>query len=89
MSTSSKPALTRQQVHDTLWNLAAKHTDKDPGTIQPTSRLAQDLGADSLQIVELTMELEEQLGITLPEEVADNPNLTLAEIEQAICNRSG
>ncbi len=89
MTTSSKPALTREQVHEVLWSLAAKHTDKEPGTIKSGSRLVQDLGADSLTVVELNMELEEKLGITLPDEVADNPNLTLGEIEQAICSQGG
>jgi acyl carrier protein len=84
MPTSSKPALTREQVHELLWSLAAKHTDRDPSTIQSSSRLVQDLGADSLEVVELTMALEETLGMTLPDEVADNPDLTLGEIEQAI-----
>jgi len=87
MTTSSKPALTREQIHEVVWSLAAKHTDRDRSTIESNSRLVQDLGADSLEVVELTMELEEKLGITLPDEVADNPNLTLGEIEQAICNQ--
>ena len=86
MTTSSKQVLTRQQVHELLWSLVAKHTDRDASTIQPSSRLVQDLGADSLEMVELTMELEEKLGITLPEDVADRPNLTLREIEDAICS---
>ena len=86
MTTSSKPVLTRELVHKVLWTLAAKHTDKDPSTFSPKSRLVQDLGADSLEVVELTMELEEQLGITLPEEIGDNPHLTLGEIEEAICS---
>jgi acyl carrier protein len=87
MPTSSQPALPREQIHELLWNLAAKHTDQDPNTIQSSSRLVQDLGADSLEVVELTMALEETLGIKLPDEIADKPDLTLGEIEQAICNR--
>lgn len=89
MTTSSKPAVTRQQVHEVLWSLAAKHTDREPNTIQPSNRLVQDLGADSLEVVELQLELEEKLGITLPDEVADNPTLTLGEIEEAICKHYG
>ncbi len=89
MPTSSKPALTREQLHELLWSLAAKHTDRDPSTIQSSSRLVQDLGADSLEVVELTMALEEKLGIELPDEVADNPDLTLGEIELAIDKQCG
>ena len=89
MTTSSKPALTEGQVHEILWNLAAKHTDRDPSTIQPDSRLMHDLGADSLDVVELTMAVEERLGIKLPDEVMDSPDLILAEIERAIDNQCG
>jgi len=87
MPTSSKPVWTREQIHELLWSLAAKHTTKDPSTFQVNSRLVHDLGADSLDVVELQMELQEQLGIPLPEEIADNLNITLGEIEEAIAQQ--
>ena len=85
MSTASKPALTREQVHEVLWKLAASHLDKRDDQLKPDSRLVQDLGADSLEVVELSMELESRLGISIPDKVLDRPDLTLAEIETAIC----
>lgn len=39
--------------------------------ITPDSRFAEDLNADSLDIVELTMELEENFGIEIPDEDVD------------------
>jgi acyl carrier protein len=88
MPTSSKPGLTREQIHEVLWSLAAKHTSHEPSAIQVNSRLVHDLGADSLDVVELQMELQEQLGITLPEEIADNLNLTLGEIEESLWHQA-
>jgi acyl carrier protein len=85
MPTSSKRALTREQVHEVLWNLAAQQTDKEVGNIRPGHKLIQDLGADSLDMAELTMELEERLGIELPKEVTEKSDLTMGEIEEAIC----
>ena len=85
MTTTSKPALTREQVHETLWHLAAEHLDKKPDQLKPESRLVQDLGADSLEIVELSMELESRLGITIPDDKLEGPNLTLSDVEKAIC----
>lgn len=36
-------------------------------SITPQSEVVKDLGADSLDVVELIMKLEETYGITLPE----------------------
>jgi acyl carrier protein len=83
--TTTNRILTREQVHNVLWELAAKHSGQDAAQLLPTSRLIQDLGTDSLTVTELTMELEERLGVTLPEELLDNPNLTLGDIEEAVC----
>jgi acyl carrier protein len=88
MNTASKPTLTREQVHEVLWKLASEHFEKSPAELKPDSRLMQDLGADSLEIVELSMELESRLGITIPDDALESPNLTLAEVEKAICDKS-
>ncbi len=40
--------------------------------IKPESKIAEDLGADSLDRVELLMALEDEYGITIPEEDVDN-----------------
>jgi acyl carrier protein len=84
MTTSSKPALTREQVHATLWQMTAEQIGKQLSDLTPKSRLVQDLGADSLDATELGMQVEEKLSVTLPEELFENPDLTLGEIEEAI-----
>ena len=75
---------TPERIHETIWSLAAKHSDKDVSTIRPESRLVQDLGADSLTVVEFSMELEEELGLTFPETVLDKKDLTMADVEKAV-----
>jgi acyl carrier protein len=87
MSTCSKPTLTREQVHEVLWNLAAEHLEKAPDQLKPESRVVQDLGADSLEVVELSMELEANLGINIPDDALESPNLTLGDIENVICEK--
>jgi acyl carrier protein len=84
MTVSSKSAFTREQVHEVLWNLTAEQIGKQLSDLTSKSRLAQDLGADSLDVTELGMQLDEKLGATLPEELFDNPDLTLGELEEAI-----
>lgn len=46
----------------------------DPAQVKPESRLVEDLHADSLDIVELVMELENTFDIQIPDE--EMPNLS-------------
>ena len=43
----------------------------DPAKITMQSHIVQDLGADSLDMVELLMSLEDNFGITVPDEKAN------------------
>lgn len=40
-----------------------------PEDITPDSRIKEDLGADSLDVLQLLMALEEEKGIVIPDEV--------------------
>lgn len=44
----------------------------DPEQIAPESTFTEDLGADSLDVVELLMALEDEFGIQIEEEQAEN-----------------
>ena len=41
-------------------------------TITPESEVVKDLGADSLDVVELMMTIEDEYGVTLPEGEVEN-----------------
>lgn len=43
-----------------------------PDSIRPEQEVVKDLGADSLDVVELMMSLEDEHGITLPEDDIEN-----------------
>ena len=47
--------------------LLAEQRDISADKITPQSEVVKDLGADSLDVVELMMALEDEYGITLPE----------------------
>ena len=49
-------------------DIISKQLDIDPATITMTSRLIDDLKADSLDIVELIMDLEQEFNIEIPDE---------------------
>ena len=55
-----------------LKGLVAAHLDVDPARLSPETRLGEDLCVDSLAAIELTMVIEDEFDISLPEEeVAD------------------
>ncbi|MCL2570177.1 MAG: acyl carrier protein [Firmicutes bacterium] len=50
--------------------VVAKQLNKKPETIKAESRVVEDLAADSLDVVEMLMNLEETYGVAIPDEVA-------------------
>ncbi|MBQ9591440.1 MAG: acyl carrier protein [Paludibacteraceae bacterium] len=51
--------------------------------VTPEASFSNDLGADSLDTVELIMELEKEFGISVPEDQADKLQ-TVADVENYI-----
>lgn len=49
-------------------NLVADHLGLEAQDITPASNIKEDLGADSLDMVELVMKLEEEFGLKIAEE---------------------
>ena len=56
---------------DRVKEIIAKELEVDSKQISGEARFIEDLGADSLDIVELVMALEEEFGIDIPDEDAD------------------
>src|SRR6185436_19912015 len=59
----------------------AKFVDVSAEKILPKARLVEDLGADSLDLVEITMALEEEFGVEIPDEDATNLK-TVGDLEK-------
>ena len=55
-----------EKVRDAL----ASQFELDPETVTMETNLIDDLGADSLDVVELIMELEAEFGVTISDEAA-------------------
>ena len=56
---------------DKVKEIIAKELEVDLKQLTPEAKFIEDLGADSLDIVELFMALEEEFGIDIPDEDAD------------------
>lgn len=55
-----------------LVDLIASELGVSKSSINPQTSLQDDLGADSLDAVELIMSIEDQFEISIPEDVATN-----------------
>ena len=49
-------------------SLLAEQLNIDAKMVKPTSRIVEDLGADSLDMIEMLMTLEENFGISVPDD---------------------
>ena len=59
-------------VVDTVKELIAQQLGKPVEEILEEKEIVKDLGADSLDVVEMLMSLEEEFNVTVPEEEAVN-----------------
>ena len=59
-------------IFEEIKNILAENLDLDPNTIEMTSDLATDLGADSLDAIDIVMSLEDQYGIEVPDSAIEN-----------------
>ena len=58
-------------VEEKVIDIVAVQLGVDKDKIKPESNFVNDLGADSLDTVELVMELEEEFDITIQDDVAE------------------
>ena len=62
--------MIRDEVMTRVREHLATELEIDPGRIEPGTRFKEDLDADSLDLYELVMELEDGYGIRVSEEEA-------------------
>ncbi len=58
-------------MEERLQKLIAEQLGVDENRVVPTASFADDLEADSLDLVELIMSLEEEFGVEIPDEDAE------------------
>jgi acyl carrier protein len=72
-------AAMNSTVRDQIAEILIEELEVEPSQIVPEAGLESDLGADSLQRVEILMKLEERFGLALPDQEADEVR-TVGEI---------
>jgi acyl carrier protein len=68
------------KIAEKVKKLIAEKLDVDISDVVPEASLIDDLGADSLAIVELIMTMEEEFDIEVPDEDAEK----LATVKEAV-----
>jgi len=72
---------------DDVKEVVVEQLDCDPAEVKEDSKFIEDLGADSLDVVELVMALEEKFDIEIPDEDAEGI-LTVADAIKYIENNA-
>ena len=63
--------MSQEDFLEKVRSIVAEQLSVDPNEIKPDSNFQNDLGADSLDTVELVMALEEAFDIEIPDEAAE------------------
>ncbi|WP_187647305.1 MULTISPECIES: acyl carrier protein [Nitrosophilus] len=58
-------------LFDEVKEVVVEQLNANPDEVKEDSKFVEDLGADSLDVVELVMALEEKFGIEIPDEDAE------------------
>ncbi len=58
-------------IQERLAGIISEKLGVEPAEVIPEARFIEDLGADSLDIVELIMDLEDEFDLEIPDEEAE------------------
>ncbi|NJM57424.1 MAG: acyl carrier protein [Synechococcales cyanobacterium RU_4_20] len=63
--------MSKEEILSKVQGIVAEQLSVDISEVKPEASFANDLGADSLDTVELVMALEEEFDIEIPDEAAE------------------
>ena len=72
--------MDREEILAKIQEITADRLGVDEGDVTSDASFREDLEADSLDLVELIMELEEQFGMEIPDEEAEK----ITTVEEAV-----
>ncbi len=80
--------MSQEAILEKVRSIVAEQLSVESGEIKPDSNFQNDLGADSLDTVELVMALEEAFDIEIPDEAAEGIS-TVADAVKFIEEKKG
>ena len=69
------------EVQDKVVEIVCNQLEISKEDVTPDSSLVEDLGADSLDTVELVMAFEEEFGLEIPDDEAENITTIKSAVE--------
>jgi acyl carrier protein len=72
--------MSADEIRDRVYDIIVSKMGVNKDQITPESKFADDLGADSLDTVELIMELENEFSVQIPDEDAEK----IGTVQQAV-----
>ena len=64
--------MTDKSIEEKVKDIIVEQLGVNPEQVTPTASFIEDLGADSLDIVELVMAFEEEFGCEIPDDAAEH-----------------
>lgn len=64
--------MTKEQILETVRNILVDQLGIEPDEVTLDANFIDDLNADSLDIVELVMAMEQEFSVSIPDEEAEN-----------------
>ncbi|MBY8938421.1 acyl carrier protein [Pseudomonas fluorescens] len=71
-------------VNDRVIKIVLEHLGVDEKEVIPSASFVNDLGADSLDVVELVMAFEDEFNMEIPDDVAENITTVQDAINYAV-----
>ena len=59
-------------IYEKITAILADQLEADADKMTPATKIADDLGADSLDLVDLLMSIEDEFGVEIPDEEVEN-----------------
>jgi|TARA_B110000977_G_C11089116_1_gene496033 acyl carrier protein len=72
--------MTEQEILEKVQSIVAEQLGVEKAQVTKEANFANDLGADSLDTVELVMAIEEEFSIEIPDEAAEN----ISNLQEAV-----
>jgi acyl carrier protein len=73
--------MERQELEEKVRKVLAENLGRDVEEVTMEARLEEDLDADSLDLVEAVLALEEELGVKIPEEEMESVKTVREAVE--------
>jgi acyl carrier protein len=80
--------MERSEILETVRKLAVDTLEVAPEAVVETASFADDLDADSLDLVELVMAMEDEFGVSIPEEELEGIE-TVAQVIDLVQAKQG